>query len=201
LWQNLYVSYYPRQINDHFNAPVYGGDLIDANVIAVGASFACGSYVSLALRIDDDMPLIASSRFQTNGCGFMIAAANVLCRWLEGRSLTDLHGLTESELMDVVTGKLGDLPAPRVQCAEIVFETLRKAMATHRANRIQEFLGEKALICTCFGVSEETVIGIISKHPATSVEDISEACRAGSGCGSCQMLIAELIDAHSDNVA
>ena len=131
----------------------------------------------------------------------MIAAANVLCGWLEGKSLSELHGLTESELMDVVTGKLTDFPAQRVQCSEIVFETLRKAMATHRLNRIHEFQGEKALICTCFGVSEETVVGIISQHPATTVEKISEFCRAGSGCGSCQMLIAELIDAHPENVA
>jgi NifU-like protein len=71
-------------------------------------------------------------------------------------------------------------------------------MAAYRARRIEEFQGEKALICTCFGVSEETIIGAIAENGFTEVEQVSKAYRAGSGCGSCRFLIQELIDMRDE---
>jgi NifU-like protein len=71
-------------------------------------------------------------------------------------------------------------------------------MAEYRRHRIEEFQGEKALICTCFGVSEETIVNVIAENDLTDVDEVSGLCRAGSGCGSCRMLIAELIDSQAD---
>ena len=136
-----------------------------------------------------------------NLVGFMpdvwptLAAADVVCEWLRGKSVTDLHGL--DDLSQVVFGSLDEFPADRLQCASIVFDALRKAMATYRERRVQEFRGEEALICTCFGVSEETIVDVIAANNVNEVEEVSAICRAGSGCGSCRMLIQEIIDAHA----
>ncbi len=124
----------------------------------------------------------------------MIAAGDALCDELKGKTLSDLHGLHDAELMDAISGELGAFPPDRVQCAGVVFEALRHAMSLHRARRIEEFQGEMALICTCFGVSEESIMSAISENALTEVEQVVETCRAGSGCGSCRFLIQELMD-------
>ena len=76
-------------------------------------------------------------------------------------------------------------------------DAIRNALAAFRAEKISEFHGESPLICTCFGVTEE----IIEAHAATavSVEEIGDATNAGTGCGSCRMLIQEILDAHAES--
>jgi NifU-like protein len=71
---------------------------------------------------------------------------------------------------------------------------LQDAFADFRAFQIEEFAGEKALICTCFGVSEERIEKAITENNLQTVEEVGEFCRAGTGCGSCQPLIQEIID-------
>lgn len=124
----------------------------------------------------------------------MVAAAEQMSTWLEKLTLSDLHGLSEIELTRIITAELGEMPPARQDCATVVFEALRIAMSDYRTSRLDEFQGEKALICTCFGVAEETVVRTIAENKLTDVDEVSELCRAGSGCGSCRMLIAELIE-------
>jgi NifU-like protein len=77
---------------------------------------------------------------------------------------------------------------------ETAFSALRAAFSDHRARLIGEFTGERALVCTCFGVTEETIERYIAGGAAESVDDVSKATRAGGGCGSCRMLIQEMLD-------
>lgn len=188
------MSYYPPEISERFlSAAKVRSAIDDANAEGTAASFDCGSFATLSLLIDDS-GFIDDVEFRTNGCGFMVASADVLCEWLRGKAVTHLHGL--DDLSPVLFASLGEFPADRLQCSAIVFEALRKAMAGYRERRIAEFRGDVALICTCFGVSEETITDLIAGNHASSVEQVSEICRAGSGCGSCRMLIQEMIDAR-----
>ena len=160
------------------------------------ASFVCGSFVEISIRIDEAGGLLESATFRTNGCGYMIAAADVLCEWLAGKKLVELHGLNEHELAESVYSELGKFPVERVQCATLAFEALRSAMSLYRDRRIEEFRGEKALVCTCFGISEDSIVDAIAANGYTDIEQVVDCCRAGSGCGSCRMLIQEIIDSR-----
>lgn len=190
------MNFYPPKVAHRFASPANAGELKGTTVEGRSASFVCGSFTALSLRIEDGE--IVAARFRTNGCGFMIAAADVLCDWLAGKSVTELHGLKATELGEIVSDRLDRFPPGRAQCAEVAFEGLRDAMAEYRMQRIEEFQGEKALICTCFGVSEETIVNLIAENDLTDVDEVSGLCHAGSGCGSCRMLIAELIDSQED---
>jgi len=189
------MSFYPPKVNERFRATSRAGVSEDANANGTGANFACGSYVKISLRIDSESGAIVDARFRTNGCGFMVAASDVVCEKLGGKTLADLHGLRDMELMGIVANAIGEIPLARVSCAAAVFDALRSSMSGYRERLINEFQGEKALICTCFGVSEETIMDVIANVDAIEVDEVSDVCRAGSGCGSCRMLIQELIDA------
>ena len=189
------MAIYPDRINERFLA-ARGRQLDDANAVGVSASFVCGSLARLSLRVGID-GTIEDASFTANGCGFMISAADVVTDWLSGKALTDLHGLNDVELRDVVHDAVGSFPLDREDCASVVFEALRRALFEYRATRVREFKGEDALICTCFGVTEETIVDVIASNQVDDVEDVTEICRAGAGCGSCRMLIRELIDGVS----
>jgi len=194
------VTFYPSKVNDRFNSPPNAGVATDANAEGTSASFVCGSFATLSLRIDENAGLIEEARFRTNGCGFMVSTADIVSAWLSRKTVVDLHGLRDADLLQVINDELGAFPKDRAQCGEIVFEALRGAMAAYRRHRIEEFQGEKALICTCFGVSEETIAAAISENAITDIDEVSKICRAGSGCGSCRMLIGELIDSAPDPI-
>ena len=126
----------------------------------------------------------------------MIAAADVLAKSLVKKNLTDLHGLDNTDLSKNIFDKLGEFPSNRLECVTSCIEAIREAFAQHRARQIAEFQGEKALICTCFGVSEETIEKMILKNSLETVDEITGVCNAGGGCGSCRLLIQEMLDAR-----
>ncbi len=111
-----------------------------------------------------------------------------------GNKLNELHGLDKSVLQTQIKTELGEFSESRRHCLDLCLETLQNAFADFRARQIEEFTGEKALICTCFGVSEETIENLIKRNLLATVEEVTDACNAGGGCGSCQPLVQEIID-------
>lgn len=188
------MSFYPDKINEYFSAPARSGKAAKTNAVGTGAGLVCGSFVRFYLEIDLPTKEIRAARYKTNGCGFTIAAAEVLTEKIVGQRLTGLHGLNHAEFIERIESELGRFPENRSHCAEICFDALQAALNDFRALQIEEFAGEKALICTCFGISEETIQAVISETRAESVEEVGRACNAGTGCGSCRFLIQELID-------
>lgn len=188
------MPFYPAKIQARFCSPQNAGAASAANAVGTSASFECGSFIRMALEIETDTKLIISARFQTNGCGYMIAAADAVAEMLAGRKLAELHGFGREEYLGLLLDKLEEFPAGRRHCAELVFTALKDAMAGYRISVLEEYSGDKALICTCFGVSEETIEAYIDANSPVTVTNVTDACRAGGGCGSCRMLIQELID-------
>lgn len=188
------MPFYPPKITERSISPQRSGKGRGANAVGTGVSFECGSFVRFYLAIDIETGEIQSATFKTNGCGFAIAAAGLLAERITGANLTGLHGLDGSEFHEGLSAELGELPSGRTHCLEIGLEALRLALADYRALRIEEFRGEKALICTCFGVSEEKIENVISELSLKTVEDVGNVCNAGNGCGSCRMLIQEMLD-------
>ena len=187
-------DYYPEAVSRRYHDPKRVGASVRANAAGTDASFVCGCFVRFSLDIDPETKLVNGAAAFTNGCGFMIAAADVFAEYFEGKHLTDLHGSDDGELAAVAEAELGPFPFNRAQCLVTPIAALHAAFADFRSYLIEEFQGETALICTCFGVSEATVAQCIADIEAETVEQVTEACRAGAGCGSCRMLIAEMID-------
>ena len=192
------MSYYPEKISERFYAAKRAGKDEKSNAVGTGASFVCGTFVRFFLEIDAETKEIKDAKYKSNACGFAIAAAEVLAETICGKKLTELHGLENAELKTEIETALGLFPDGRTHCAEICFDALHAALNDFRSIQIEEFTGEKALICTCFGVSEEEIETIIEKNAVETVEEVTSICNAGGGCGSCVMLIRELIDVYQN---
>jgi NifU-like protein len=183
------VSFYPTKISERFNAPKHIGSLESANALGTNAAFICGSIIRFSLLIENKQ--IITVKFKTNGCGFLIATADFISEIVENTSLV---GFDKIELESAIRKNLGIFPQNREHCLQVCFDALQDAFKDYRSHQLKEFVGEKALICSCFGVSEEEIETLVAKHSLRKVEEVSNMCNAGSGCGSCQPLIQEIID-------
>lgn len=180
------VPVYPEKIASLIRTSRFARSLETANAVGTEAKFDCGCFVRVEMSISE-VGQIEDAGYRTNGCGFMAAAAEFLAESVGGRLLTELSGVPDPCLQ---------LPPARQDCLQAVTNAFRFAFASYRAKRIEEFPGEKPLICTCFGIAEETVEEFVAAKRPRSVDDVSNTVRAGSGCGSCRMLIQEIIDAN-----
>jgi len=190
------VSIYPKHIYQISRTAEFSGRYNGENTVGKAVSFVCGSFVRFGLCVDESEKRIEDVRYSTNGCGYAIAAAETIAREFCPVSLRDLHGT--KDIARLINDCLGGFPEGREHCLETVIEAFRAALANYRARLVEEFVGEKALICTCFGVADEEIINVIEKHRITHLSELTRFSNAGSGCGSCQMLIRELIDAAQD---
>lgn len=185
---------YPKRIQDQIRAIKHGGKLDCANAAGGSANLECGSAIKVWLHIAENV--VEEVKFQTSGCGPASASAEVLSEYLSGRSLAELHGFAIGTITEIVQKTLGEFSADRIHCLEMVAEAFRAALADHRSQLIEEFTGEKALVCTCFGVSEERIENVVAGLINPTLDSVAEVCNAGSGCGSCRMIIEEIIDQH-----
>ncbi|HRI04493.1 MAG TPA: iron-sulfur cluster assembly scaffold protein [Pyrinomonadaceae bacterium] len=193
------MSLYPAAIQLRLNQSQNAGAIENARACGRSASFLCGCSVGFSVKLGEDRKTIEAAAFNSNGCGYMIAAADVLAGTLNGKPLRDLHSLDGDELFAAVENKLIPFPAERRQCADVCIEALRATFADLRARRCEEFAGEKALVCTCFGVLEETIASHISERSLKTTDEVAAICNAGDGCGSCRMLIQEMLDARRED--
>jgi NifU-like protein len=164
----------------------------DGNCVGSEANFACGCVIRFQLSIGGEDRVVEAASYTSNGCGWMVASAEVIARSLSGKALSDLHGLNEAEPRD----GLPEIQIGRETCIAASFAAAKAAFADLRSRQVEEFRGEKALICTCFGVTEERIEAEISLNGLTTVDEVGVKTNAGTGCGSCRMLIEELLDAR-----
>lgn len=188
------MSIYPPSIAAICAELRFVGVCADASAIGRAASFECGVAVKVTLRIDLATKRIEEIRYETNGCGYVIAAGESIGGLFEGRKLNDLHGTDEIEWQ--LISAFPDLSHNRRHCVRISVDAFRNALAEYRSRCVEEFRGEKALICTCFSVDEDTIAAVVAREDVSAIDDVAAICNAGSGCGSCRMLIQEFIDGN-----
>jgi NifU-like protein len=85
----------------------------------------------------------------------------------------------------------------RHHCVQLACDSVLAAVREFSDAIRHEWNGDEALICTCFFVSERTIEKEILSGGLTTVLEVTAACGAGGGCGSCQPLIVELLEAAS----
>ncbi|CAN5752932.1 SUF system NifU family Fe-S cluster assembly protein [soil metagenome] len=133
-------SLYQEVILEHYRNPRNKGELEDSDVEIHMNNPTCGDEIVLQLRVRDER--IEAVRFRGHGCSISQAAASMMTRQLEGRSLDDAHALTArfTEMMHgseeaAADKSLGDLRAlagvakfpVRVRCALLAWDALQQA--------------------------------------------------------------------------
>jgi NifU-like protein len=74
-------------------------------------------------------------------------------------------------------------------------EALEAAIANYRGQAAVPHDHEHGsrVVCTCFGVTDEDIERVIRDNDLTTVEQVTNYCKAGGGCGGCKGEIEKII--------
>jgi NifU-like protein len=179
---------YTDKVRDHFFNPRNVGEIEDADGVGEVGSLACGDALKLTFKLDEN-GRIKDAKFKTFGCASAIASSSVLTEIIRGMSLDEAAKVTNKDIADY----LGGLPEQKMHCSVMGREALEAAIENYRTGGTQKHELEGRIVCTCFGVTEREIERVIHENDLTTVEQVTNYCKAGGGCGGCRGEIEKII--------
>ena len=170
----------------HFLNPRNVGDADEPSFTGRSASLICGANVRISIQIDE-MHRVSQARFRAAGCDVLVASASLLTERVSGSTTAEAASFAqEPETL------FGVIPNHE-HCSGHACDALLAAIREYSNAARDDWAGDEALICTCFFVSERRIEAEIRKNGLTTVAEVTRACNAGGGCGSCHQLIQEIL--------
>lgn len=182
---------YTEKVLDHFRNPRNVGVIDNADGVGEVGSLACGDALKLTFKLGPD-ETITDAKFQTFGCASAIASSSALTEMLKGKTIEEAEKITNRDIAEY----LGSLPEQKMHCSVMGREALEVAIENYRTGNTSKRILEGKVVCTCFGVTEEEVERVIRDNNLTTVEQVTNYCKAGGGCGNCHPDIEALIEKH-----
>jgi NifU-like protein len=180
----------PELTNQYLN-PKNVGEAGAPSFIGRRGSFVCGAAAHFSIQIDESHN-ISEAKFRAAGCEVLIAALSILTERVHGMPTADAAIIGHGP-QDLLT-EFG-IEADKHHCIQLACDSLVAAIREYSDAARSEWNGDETLICTCFFVSEQTIEHEIKSRGLTTVREVTNACNAGGGCGSCQPLIVDILEA------
>ena len=180
---------YTDKLKDHFFNPRNVGEIEEPDGVGEVGSLACGDALKLMFKLDDN-GRIAEAKFKTFGCASAIATSSVLTEMIKGLTLDEATKVTNKDIADY----LGGLPEQKMHCSVMGREALEAAIENYKSGGKEKHELEGNVICTCFGVTDKEIERVIRENNLTTVEEVTNYCKAGGGCGGCQGEIEKIIE-------
>lgn len=169
---------------DHQLSPRCVGVPAGATVVGEAADGIGDTRYRLGLVLDADGG-IETAGFTFRGAAHSVASTSLLCTLIRCRNIEFAAKVTEEEL----SRAMGGLPEDRMRHPVLGLEALRDAFRRWSDSRPG---GTSRLVCTC-NLVDESRIREAMDGGASTVQEIGERTKAGTGCGTCRPRIAELL--------
>jgi len=183
---------YSDTVKDHFTNPrnVLLEDEASFAYDAKGqtGNIKCGDQMLMLLKIQDDC--IIDVRWKTYGCASAIASTSMLSETIRGMKIEDAYKIKPEDLV----AKLGGLPSFKIHCSVLGDKALRAAIDNYleKTGRAGLFVEETVVICHCLGITDKD-IETAFKNGARNWEQLQQATKIGTVCGSCREKGEELL--------
>ena len=181
---------YTEKVLDHFRNPRNVGKVENPDGTGTVGSLACGDSLTLTFKLDEN-GRIADVKFQTFGCASAIASSSALTELVKGKTLEEAEKITNKEIAEY----LGGLPSQKMHCSVMGREALEAAIRNYRTGEtVIRDLKEEKIVCKCFNVSEEEIERVATENNLSTVEQVTDYCKAGGACGQCRGEIQKILD-------
>jgi NifU-like protein len=180
---------YTDKVKDHFFNPHNVGEIENPDGVGEVGSLACGDALKLTFKLDKNGK-IKEAKFKTFGCASAIATSSVLTDMIKGLTLEEAAKITNRDIANY----LGGLPEQKMHCSVMGREALEAAIENYRGGGKKKHELKGRVVCTCFGVTENEIERVIRENDLTTVEQVTNYCKAGGGCGGCKGEIGKIIE-------
>jgi NifU-like protein len=175
------------------------GEIENPDGVGEHGSIACGDAMRFTFRVkrhetDPTQDIITEAKYLTFGCTSAIASSEALCAIIEQGRYTPLTALKirNSDIVEYLQG----LPEQKIHCSVMGAEALESAVFNWAQKRgvdlkklgvdmHNEETEEGRIVCKCFSVTEPYIKRKIRELGLRTIEEISNAIKAGGGCTSC----------------
>ena len=110
------IDYYLRKKNVGI---IKGAETVDSHM-----GF-CGDSMKVYLKVEKD--IIKNAKFQAIGCAGAFASGSALTEMIKGKTLKEAKKITEHDVIK----NLGTLPGPKIHCARLAVDALKKTIETY----------------------------------------------------------------------
>jgi len=110
------IDYYLRKLNV---GVIEGAEAVDSY------TGLCGDSIRVYLKVDEGV--VRDAKFQAIGCAGAFASGSALTEMVKGKTLKEAGKLTEHD----VVRYLGELPGPKLHCARLAVDALRKTIESY----------------------------------------------------------------------
>jgi NifU-like protein len=186
---------YTDKVNDHFKNPRNVGKVENPDGTGQVGSLACGDALKLMFKLDET-GRIKEAKFQTFGCASAIASSSALTEMILGKTLEEAEKITNKDIAEY----LGGLPKQKVHCSVMGREALEAAIYNYRTGKTWSKEIEGEVICHCFGTTDKEIEDAIRNNDAKTVDDLTDTCKAGGGCGNCIPELEVLLKRVTDEI-
>lgn len=180
---------YTDKVMDHFRHPRNVGVIEAPDGKATVGSLACGDALTFMFKLGADGK-IAEAKFQTFGCASAVASSSALTEMVIGKTVEEAERITNRQIAEY----LGGLPDQKMHCSVMGREALEAAIHNYRTGEEAVVQVHEEIVCTCFGVSREEIERIVRENQLHTVEEVTNFCKAGGGCGMCVEAIREIVE-------
>lgn len=180
---------YTDKVMDHFRHPRNVGSIENPDGKATVGSLACGDALTFMFKLGPD-GRIAEAKFQTFGCASAVASSSALTEMVIGKTVEEAEQITNRQIADY----LGGLPDQKMHCSVMGREALEAAIHNYRTGEENVVQVNDEIVCTCFGVSKAEIERVTRENHLHSVDEVTNFCKAGGGCGMCRDRIQEIVD-------
>ncbi len=179
---------YTDKVLEHFRHPHNVGVVSEPDGVGEVGSMACGDALKLTFKLDAQ-DRIADVKFQTFGCASAIASSSALTEIVKGMTLEEAAKVTNQDIANY----LGGLPEQKMHCSVLGREALELAIDNYRTGKTTSKILEGKVVCHCFGVTEEEIERVVRDNRLSTIEQVTNYCKAGGACGKCHADIAAII--------
>jgi len=180
---------YTEKVKEHFFNPRNVGEIENPDGTGEVGSLACGDALKLTFKLDEK-GRIADAKFKTFGCASAIATSSVLTEIIKGMTIEQAAKVTNRDIADY----LGGLPEQKMHCSVMGREALEAAIENYHTGGRKKHELEGKVVCNCFGVTEDEIERVIKDNNLATVEEVTNYCKAGGGCGGCKGEIEKIIE-------
>ena len=110
------IDYYIRKLNV---GVIEGAEAVDSY------TGLCGDSMRVYLKVEE--VVIRDAKFQAIGCAGAFASGSALTEMVKGKTLKEAEKITEQDVIK----DLGELPGPKIHCARLAVDALRKSIESY----------------------------------------------------------------------